>query len=170
MANDISVSIEINGPFDQLVKLKDFVRSKNEEFSFEKIVPIPEPFKMAQKSKHQIEEYTTWLMQNWGCSPVLESTTCLYENPTSLRYSFNTRNSSPGPLIEKLSSLFPNMVIVMYAEDEFDGMRAMNEDHRGIYGISASIFCNGELIQTFQYPKLDFYELRKLAKELGIGR
>lgn len=168
MSNTLNITLEIDGPFNQLVKLKDFVRSSKDEFSFDKIEPMPEELKGARASENQADQYqqyTIWLHENWGCLEP-DFISCRIENRQFLRYSFHTKGTSPDPAILKLSSLFPEIIIVMYVEDELDGMRSASEEHRGLYGIPANVFCNGKCIQKFTHPRIDFYELRELAKEI----
>lgn len=168
MANSVTVKLEIEGHFDQLVKIKDFVHTIECEFDFDKITPMPEDIKELRNKKmtHDTDEYSIyreWLDENWGCHEP-DFVSCKL-GQRKLTYQFHTNAPMPYPVILKLSSLFPETTLVVYAEDEFDRMQAMSRYHRGLYGITANIICAGASIRKFTYPKIDFNELRNLMNE-----
>ncbi len=172
MANIISVRIDIEGCFDQLVKIKDYARTHDQEFSFEKINPMPEEIKKARELgdlSDEYRKYVIWFNANWSCDQPNFIISRL-NNTQRLSYSFDTRGSAPVSVIKKLSALFPETIIVMFIEDELDRMSAMDEAHRGLYEIPANIFCNGQRIQAFTHTKILYSELIELANDKDMQK
>jgi len=151
MPNHISNVVTISGEKSELLKLMDLVESKSETeektpFSFESIIPIPEEEK----------DWYNWNIANWGTkwdAYEVSKWICDWEKK-SMTISFQTAWSTPFPVLQKLSSLMPNVGICCEFADEDMG-----------YNLGSYSIINGEVVEETN-PEFGTDEAVQLAIEI----
>ena len=137
MPNWCENELIVRGKQEKIDKLVDFMKSEDNEFDFNKIVPYPTKYKQLDLiAKVYEEEHPNdfkgrpkngynqggyeWCNDNWGtkwnaCDVILKDN----------KYYFNTAWSPPEPVIKKLSEKFPDLTLTLKYWEGGCGFRGM---------------------------------------------
>lgn len=118
-------------------RLREFQELVGDEFSFERIAPMPEKLNQEEIELEKIPwnyvpEWYTWRLENWGCKWDSSEVTFIYDHndfaprglgEVMLECFFNTPWSPPEAICAKLRHDFPDLLIqwIWYDMDDFDG-------------------------------------------------
>ena len=152
--------LEIDGPKDRLEAFEELVRTENNEFDFNAIIPYPAPYKQmdeeypsgrdpeyASKLAAYKEKWNTdtdgynyggydWCWDNWG-TKWNASDVFWEDDPNRLSVIFHTAWSPPSNVIRTIIEKFPDLKVVHH----------YREESLSFYGCDYSQ--DGELIRDF---------------------
>lgn len=123
---------------ETFAKIKEYVRSEESEFDFNKIVPVPNLSR---------EELSDWYYQNWGTkwNAVIwdENKPKIDEQKT---FCFETAWCEPQPVLRTLSEVFPD--VLFYCRYSIE-----------CYDEGIDVFHRGKVILDYGYSPFDDYEV-----------
>ena len=117
-------------------RLRVFSELVGDDFSFERISPMPEKLNQEEIELEKIPwnyvpEWYTWRLENWGCKWDSSEVTFIYDHiytgfpndKVMLSCCFNTPWSPPVEICFKLRHDFPDLLIqwIWYDTDDFQG-------------------------------------------------
>tara|TARA_R100000654_G_scaffold54167_2_gene80338 strand:+ start:864 stop:1295 length:432 start_codon:yes stop_codon:yes gene_type:complete len=119
-------------------RLRIFSELVGDDFSFERISPMPEIFipkwyenltqEEIEKEKipwNYVPPWYSWRLENWGCKWDASDVTFMYDHNDEVMLScfFSTPWSPPEPICSKLKLDFPDLLIqwIWYDTDDFQG-------------------------------------------------
>ena len=126
--NSVNVCVPKGVDKERLSEFKELV---GDEFSFERISPMPEELEGTNGFDDNPSWYT-WRLENWGCKWDSSEVTFIYDHDdfaprglgaVMLSCFFNTPWSPPQAICEKLRHDFPDLLIqwIWYDMDDFQG-------------------------------------------------
>ena len=136
-------NLTIKGPYKELERFKKFAKGngKNELISANNFIPYPEKFKeldeyaeskeakeMELKTNKSIKDgYNSggyeWCIKNWGTKWDFDDVELAYDSDNELDYVFDTAWSPPGPVVEKMGKLFPELTFKLKYSEEGVGFK-----------------------------------------------
>lgn len=129
MPNYCENEIKMYGNYKTRKKLCEFVKSGNNEFDFEKIIPMPADLFEGDLGQEEIEisgerNSSDWRIENWGTKWNSEDA-----HVDEDIISFLSAWEPPVPVVLRLSKLFPDITFVYrYFEggNDFSGLMVIN--------------------------------------------
>ncbi len=142
MPNEITNCLSVHGEKEEIKKLIEFVKSDNNIFDFNKIIPMPPSLNIERciplkESDSQIrmenfalyghEDWYLWRLEHWGTKwNSWSSTKYRGDSPDPwisdergiYQIEFNTAWTPPMPIFKKLQSLFPKIKLYSLWQDE----------------------------------------------------
>ena len=119
--NSVNVCVPKGVDSHHLIEFKELVGN---DFSFEKISPMPEELEGTDRFIDN-PNYHTWRLENWGCKWEAQNVTFIYDHWQYAQIScfFWTPWSPPEAICAKLRRDFPELLIqwIWYDMDDFDG-------------------------------------------------
>ena len=111
-------------------RLRVFSELVGDDFSFERISPMPEKLNQEEIELEKIPwnyvpEWYSWRLENWGCKWEAQEVNFIYDHWQGAQIScfFWTPWSPPEAICAKLRHDFPELLIqwIWYDMDDFDG-------------------------------------------------
>ena len=137
MPNWVDCDFVVEGSKDELQKFKKFAKEGKDLLSANKFIPYPKKYKklddMAEKAEKEHKPRPKdgfnsggyeWCIKNWGTKWGIVDAELLEESGDRLTYAFITAWSTPTPLVEKMSEMFPKLTFELSyyeASMEFSG-------------------------------------------------
>lgn len=141
MPNWVLNEVEFTGEQKEIEKIKEYIKSEDNDFDFEKIIPMPSHIFRGSVGEKEFQIYGEdnwydWSRKNWGTK--WNSSDAEWHGDDCV--TFETAWTAPVPVFEMLSKLFPDMKFkVRYADEdlgsncgtiEYDGKSfVVNEMH-----------------------------------------
>ena len=164
MSNDCRNTLTINTDDKTLAKILDLVKSGDNDFDFERIIPMPHYIysgSVGAEEKEIYGEYNwyDWSIKNWGtkwnsCNTYIDGN----------EVHFDTAWNPAYPVIERLAFLFPDVNFVYTGEELGCGFCFAREYRNGfeVYKM------DGELYE-FSFVNMNNEEKEKCLKENNIS-
>lgn len=177
MPNHVESSLDIKGPVEDIEKLLEFIKGKDQWghpslFNFHAVIPMPKEIVEANRKDQKDDRWYHWSVENWGTKWGAYSVSVYRKLPTnSLRFIqtiskknpkgaarilFQTAWSPATPVIQKLTKMFPSLTVSYAYVDEGGGFASLEK------------WKDGQLVENKEvdYRKLQRSLLRTIMKRL----
>ena len=148
MPNWCENDLVIQGKEEELQKFKQYVSSERSQFDFNKMIPYPEEYAVADEAARIWEENRgnknwadrpkdgfnmggyQWCVDNWGTKWWIPDVDIIYAS-NKISYFFSTAWAPPEPIIKHLIEKFPKLKISLKYYEAGGGFRGVLNGARG---------------------------------------
>lgn len=136
MPNWCENTVTITGSKEDIDNVIEFLKDAESEFSFDRIIPYPEPFRSmddkagAGKFEPFDDGYNSggyeWCSFNWGSKWPTYEVSCCRLSANEIQYSFDTPWAPPIGVLDELARKMPRLAIEAYYREPgmmFEGER-----------------------------------------------